>query len=119
MAKAIICGTDAHDNSLVSQIGVDAGPAELVTTGNTVAGRKKLFAHLKRLAKAQEADRIVLFVVGTKGIRAHQLGKLAGLMSCRRASWSHFMQNDRHATARELPSRLGTGEPAADDMNRF
>ena len=60
MAKAIICGTDAHDNSLVNQIGVDSGEAELKETGNTAAGRKKLFAQLKRLAKQHGAERIVL-----------------------------------------------------------
>ena len=60
MSKAIICGTDAHDNSLVCRIGVDIGEPETVRFGNTRSGRKNLFVHLRKLKRENDAARIVL-----------------------------------------------------------
>src|SRR5665647_1102513 len=67
----------------------------------------------------QQADRIVVLVVGAEGIRADQLGKAVGLVHRRRAQRPHFVQHDRHAALRELPGSLRAGEAAADDMNGF
>lgn len=60
MSKAIICGTDAHDNSLVSRIGVDLGEPETGRFGNTRSGRKNLFGYLEKLKREHGAERVVL-----------------------------------------------------------
>ena len=35
-----------------------------------------------------------------------------------RAHWTHFVQHDRNAPARQLPGGLTAGKPTADDVNR-
>ena len=60
MSKSIICGTDAHDNSLVCRIGVGRDEPETQRFRNTRKGRKKVFAHLRRLKREHGAERIVL-----------------------------------------------------------
>ena len=56
----IICGIDAHDNTLTNRIGVGRGGAESMTVRNTKEGREKLFQHLKELAQEHEVARIVV-----------------------------------------------------------
>ncbi len=60
MENIVMCGTDLHDNSLVSQISVGKGDADLLRTGNTDTGRGKLFRRLKQLSKENGGGRIVL-----------------------------------------------------------
>jgi len=60
MSKAIICGTDAHDNSLVCRVGVDIGEPETLSFGNTRSGRKKLFDFLNAQKQKHGAERVVL-----------------------------------------------------------
>jgi len=65
----------------------------------------------------QEPDGIVLVVVGAKRIRADQLGKRRGLVGRGGAQRTHLVQHDRDAARGDLPSRLGSGKPAADDVH--
>ena len=78
-------------------------------------------AHHQRAEPAhflmQQADRVVLLVVGAERIRADQFGIAVGLVRGGRAQRPHLMQRDRHAGLRELPGSLGAGEAAADDMD--
>ena len=71
-------------------------------------------AHHQRAEPAhflmQQADRVVVLVVGAERIRADQLGVAVGLVRGGRAQRAHFMQRDRHAGLRELPGSLP--EPA-------
>lgn len=60
MSKAIICGTDAHDNSLVCRIGVDIEEPETRTFGNTRSGRKNMFGYLEKLKREHYAERVVM-----------------------------------------------------------
>jgi hypothetical protein len=50
-------------------------------------------------------------------VRADELGKTLRLVRGRHAQRPHFMEHDRYAAFRDLPGRLRTREPAADDMN--
>jgi transposase len=60
MLHTIICGMDAHDNTLTNRIGVDREAAESMTVRNTQEGREKLFQSLKDLAQEHEGARIVV-----------------------------------------------------------
>lgn len=60
MLHTIICGMDAHDNTLTNRIGVDRGAAESMSVRNTQEGREKLFHHLKGLAQEHEGARILV-----------------------------------------------------------
>src|SRR5262245_47927201 len=40
-------------------------------------------------------------------------------MRCRHSDRAHFMQDNGHAGAGDLPGGLRTGEAAADDVDRF
>jgi len=60
MSHTIICGMDAHDNTLTNRIGVDREAAETMTVRNTQEGREKLFQHLKELAREYEGARILV-----------------------------------------------------------
>ena len=60
MANTIICGMDAHDNTLSNRIGVNRGNPETKAVKNTQDGRQKLFNYLKALAEKHEGARIVV-----------------------------------------------------------
>jgi len=60
MLHTIICGMDAHDNTLTNRIGVDREAAETMTVKNTQDGRAKLFQHLHDLAQEFEEARILV-----------------------------------------------------------
>ena len=60
MLHTIICGMDAHDNTLTNRIGVDREAAESMTVRNTQDGREKLFQHLHDLAQEHEGARILV-----------------------------------------------------------
>ena len=66
----------------------------------------------------QQADGVLVGVVGAEAVGADQLGEAVGLV--RRghvAAPPHLRQADLHARLRQLPRRLRPGEAAADDMD--
>ena len=67
----------------------------------------------------QEADGVLLVIVGAEGIAAHELGQRAGLVRGGADAGAHLVQDHRHAHLRRLPGGLRPGEAAADDMDRF
>jgi hypothetical protein len=60
MPNTIICGMDAHDNTLSNRIGVNRGTPETKTVKNTQDGRQKLFNYLRALAQKNEGARIIV-----------------------------------------------------------
>ena len=60
MANTIICGMDAHDNTLSNRIGVNRGTPETKAVKNTQDGRQKLFNYLRALAEKHEGARIIV-----------------------------------------------------------
>ena len=60
MSNTIICGMDAHDNTLTNRIGVNRETPETKTVRNTQDGRQGLFRHLKDLAQKNDGARIVV-----------------------------------------------------------
>ncbi len=86
--------------------------------------------HSRRLARAhdqavepahlvmQQPDRVLLVIVGTEGIGAHQLGEPVGVVRGRGVTAAaHFGQADTIAALRQLPGRFASGEAAADDVD--
>ena len=69
--------------------------------------------------RVQQADRVVVLVVGAERVRADELGVAVGLVRGGRPQRPHLVQHDRHAGLRELPGSLGAGEAAADDVDGF
>ena len=67
----------------------------------------------------QQADRVVVFVVGAERVRADQFGKAVGLVGRRLPLRPHLVQRHRHARLRELPGGLRARQSAADDMDGF
>ena len=65
----------------------------------------------------QQADGIVVLVVGAEGIGADQFGQAIGLVGGGFALWPHLVQGHRDAGFGELPGGFGTGQAAADNMN--
>ena len=47
----------------------------------------------------------------------YQLGERGGLVGRGRAQRTHLVEHDRHAARGDLPSRFGSGKPAADDVH--
>ena len=60
MEKIIICGTDAHDNTLVNRIAMNTDEPETKIFGNTRIGRDKLFDYLIKLRIEHGVSRVVL-----------------------------------------------------------
>ena len=60
MTNTIICGMDAHDNTLSNRIGVNRETPETKTVKNTQDGRQKLFHYLRALAQKNEEARIIV-----------------------------------------------------------
>ena len=65
----------------------------------------------------QQADGVLLVVVGAEGVRADELGQAVGLVGEGADHGAHLVQHDRHARLGDLPGGLGAGEAAADDVN--
>ena len=78
-------------------------------------------AHHQRAEPAhllvEEADRIVVAVVGAERVRAHELGEAAGLVDRGGAQRAHLVQHHGNAPGGDLPSGFAPGQPAADDMD--
>ena len=69
--------------------------------------------------RMQQADRVVVLVVGAERVRADQFGKAVGLVGGRLPQRPHLVQRHRHAGLRQLPGGLRAGQAAADDMDGF
>ena len=66
----------------------------------------------------EQADGIVLGVVGAKAVRADHLGEAVGLVRRGRvAAAAHFAEAHAQARLGELPSGFRAGEAAADDVD--
>jgi hypothetical protein len=65
----------------------------------------------------QKADGAPLRVVGAEGIGANKLGELPGFVGRGRKHRAHFVQHDRHTTARDLPGGLRPRKTSADHVN--
>ena len=86
--------------------------------GVAVGARNDEAAGLAHLP-VQQADRVLLVVVGAEGVGADELGEAAGLVGEGAHDGAHLVQDHRHAHAGGLPGRLGAGEAAADDVDRI
>ena len=66
----------------------------------------------------EQADRIVLGIVGAEAVRADHLGQPVGLMRRRHvAAAAHLAEADLEPRFGQLPGRFGSGQSAADDVN--
>ena len=65
----------------------------------------------------QEADGVLLVVVGAEGVGADELGQRAGLVGGGAGRRAHLVQDDGDAGLGGLPGGLGSGEAAADDVD--
>ena len=104
----------------------DGGGKAVAVDRERAAGRHLVGvgrAHDQRAEPAhlgvQQADGVVVRVVGAERVRADELGEAVGLVRGGRAQRPHLVQHDRHAGLRELPGGLRAGEAAADDMDRL
>src|SRR5262249_57552401 len=65
----------------------------------------------------EEGGGIGVGVGGGEGVRGDELGQRRGLVGSGGALRPHFVEDHRNAARRDLPGRLGPGEPAADDVH--
>ena len=54
---------------------------------------------------------------GLEGVRAHELGEVAGMVRGRKRVRAHLVQADAHATVGELAGALAAGKAAPDDVD--
>ena len=92
--------------------------------GERAAGRQLVGisrAHDQRARAAhllvQQADGVVLGVVGAEGVGADEFGEGLGEMGLGAARGPHLVEHDGDARLRELPGRLAAREPAAHDVH--
>ncbi len=103
---------------------LDRGGKAVAIDRQRAAGRHLMGvgrAHDERTERAHlavdDADRVVLRVVGAKGIGADELGEALGAVRFGAALRAHFVQNDGNAGLGDLPGRFAAGQAAADDVN--
>ena len=65
----------------------------------------------------QQADGVLLVVVGAEGVGADELGEAVGLVGEGADDGAHLVQDHGHADRGDLPGGLGAGEAAADDVD--
>ena len=87
------------------------GQARAVGAGHDERARP---AHLF----VQQADGVVLGIVGTEGVGADELRELPRLVGGRRRFGAHLEEHRAHTAPRELPAGLRAGKPAADNLDR-
>ena len=69
-----------------------------------------------RILLVEQADRIVLGIVGAEAVGADHLREPVGLVSRRHvATAAHFAEPDLQGPPGQLPGGLRSGEAAADD----
>ena len=98
--------------------------------GFAVDGERRAGGHAMRVGRAhdqraerahflvEQADGIVLGIVGAEAVRADHLGEAVGFMRRRHvAAAAHFAEAHAQARLGELPGGFGSGEPAADDVD--
>ena len=103
----------------------DLGGESFAVDGQRRAGGNAVLvgrAHDQRIERAhflmEQADGIVLGIVGAEAVRADHLGQAVGLVRRRHvAAAAHFAQADAEARLGELPGGFGAGEAAADDVD--
>ncbi len=101
------------------------GAGEAFTVDRKRAARRELVAvgrsHDQRAGAAhllmQQADGVGLPLVGAERVGADELCERVGLMRLGLLDRAHLVERDRHALLHELPSRLASGETAADDVH--
>ena len=80
-------------------------------------------AHDERIAAAhflmQQADGILLVVVGAEAVGTDQLGKAVSAVSVGRFDAAHFVDDHGGARLSGLPCGLGACETAANDVDGF
>jgi hypothetical protein len=102
------------------------GRKTVAVDGQRAAGRNLVgvaAGHDQRAGKPhfgmQQADRVGLGVVGTKGIGADEFGETVGLVGVGPAHAAHFVQDHGDAGLRGLPGSFAAGKAAADDVYWF
>ena len=65
----------------------------------------------------QQADGVVLGIVGAQRVGADQLGAVLGLVRLGRAQRAHLVQHDGNAGLGQVPGGLAAGEAGADDVD--
>ena len=65
----------------------------------------------------EEADGIVLEIVGAQGVGADEFGQPLGVMGVGAAHGAHLVQHDPGAGLRRLPGRFRARQSAADDVD--
>jgi hypothetical protein len=66
-----------------------------------------------------DADGIVLGIVGAERIRTDEFGEAFGPVRVGAARGTHFVKNATGAGFGDLPGGFAAGEAAADDVNGF
>ena len=66
----------------------------------------------------QQPDRVIGGIVRAEGIGADQFGEAVGAMRFRHSLRAHLMQHHPDAGPGDLPGGFGTGEAAANDVDR-
>lgn len=94
--------------------GKSAAGGQLVLVGRTEDQRTGT-AHFL----VQQANGIVLCIIGAEGVRADEFGTAIGLVRIRAADWAHLMKDDRNTRRCKLPRSFRTSQASADDMNGF
>ena len=113
------------DEGVGLEAGGDLGGEGLAVDGERAAGGDGVAvgggddeaaggAHLP----VQQADGVLLVVVGAEGVGADELGQGVGLVGEGADRGAHLVQDDGHAHLGGLPGGLGAGEAAADDVDR-
>ena len=117
----------AHDLDL-GMLG--QGARDRVGKDMAVDGERGPGGHLRRLGArhderfqpphflVQQADGILVGVIGPEAVGADQLGQPLGLVRRRHVPRAaHFRQANPHPRLRQLPRRFRPGEPAADNVD--
>ena len=102
--------TSAENGTRSMASALPAGTRVAVGGGDDQAARG---AHLPM----QQADGILLVVVGAEGVGADELGQPVRLVREGANDRPHLVQHHGHAHRRRLPGGLRAGETAADDMD--
>jgi len=104
VSKVIMCGVDMHDNTLVCRVAVDREAGVTGRYRNTHAGRQRLFAYLKRMARTRGCGRIaVAYEASSQGFGLYDDCRDAGIVcfilaptKMRKSKKDRKKKNDEH-----------------------